>query len=190
MQQSSDLFFASSNKHKYLEAQAILGSSGIRLGFLKLSLEEVQSDSIEKIATKKAKDAFSRCNKPLIVEDDGLFISSLAGFPGPYSSFAFQTIGNRGILNLLRAKRRDAKFVSLITYCDKKITKSFKGKIEGMISKKPKGKGWGYDPVFIPKNSSKTFAETRNKNELSHRCKALTKFASWYCLRRQESTDQ
>ena len=179
MQQSSDLFFVSSNKHKYLEAKTILDSFGIRLGFLKSSLEEIQSDSIKKIAIKKAADAFSKCDKPLIVEDDGLFVNSLDGFPGPYSSFVFQTIGNQGILNLLGTKR-GAKFVSLITYCDKETIKSFEGRIDGSISEKPKGEGWGYDPIFIPKNSTKTFAETKNKNELSHRYKALKKFASWY----------
>ena len=177
-----------SNRHKYLEAEAILGSLGVRLGFLKLSLEEIQSDSIEKIAAKKAKDAFSKCGRSLIVEDDGLFISSLAGFPGPYSSFAFQTIGNRGILRLLRT-RRDAEFVSLVTYCDKKTTRSFEGKVEGTISEEPRGRGWGYDPIFVPRNSSKTFAEAGNKNQLSHRREALTKFASWY-LRKRESCDQ
>ena len=179
MQQSFDIFFVSSNKHKYLEAKTILDSFGIRLGFLKQGLEEIQSDSIKKIATKKAKDAFSKCKKPLIIEDDGLFINSLDGFPGPYSSYVFQTIGNKGVLNLVGTKR-SARFVSLITFCDKKTTKSFEGKIDGTISKKLKGKGWGYDPIFIPKNSSDTFAEIKNKNELSHRYKALKKFANWY----------
>ena len=51
---------------------------------------------------KKAQDAFSKCKKPLIVEDDGIFIDSLGGFPGPYSSYVHKTIGNKGILNLLK----------------------------------------------------------------------------------------
>jgi len=179
MQQSFDLLFVSSNRHKYLEAKTVLDSFGVELGFLKLRLEEIQSDSIKKIAIKKAKDAFSRCSKPLIVEDDGLFVSSLDGFPGPYSSYVFETIGNKGVLNLLDAKR-DAEFVSIIAYCDRKITKSFEGRIKGAISENQKGGGWGYDPIFVPKNSSETFAEIKNKNELSHRYKSLKKFASWY----------
>lgn len=189
MQPSFELFFVSSNKHKYLEAKDILSSFGIRLGFKKLSLEEIQSDSIKKIAIKKARDAFSKCNKSVIIEDDGLFINSLDGFPGPYSSHVFQTIGNKGILNLLKTKRRDARFISIITYCDKNTIKSFEGKIEGTISKNQKGDGWGYDPIFIPKNSAKTFAQIKNKNNLSHRCKSLEKFANWY-LHKQESIGQ
>jgi len=108
-----------------------------------------------------------------------LFIDSLGNFPGVYSSYVFKTIGNKGILNLL-GKKREAKFISIITFLDKNYLKSFEGKIHGTISKTQKGQGWGYDPIFIPLNSKKTFAELKNKNELSHRYKALKKFASWY----------
>jgi len=179
MRQSFDLFFVSSNNHKYQEAKKILESFGIKLGFFKYDLEEIQSNSLMDIASKKAKEAFLKYKKPVIIEDDGLFIDSLDGFPGPYSSYAFKTIGNKGILNLLKNNRK-AKFVSIISFCDKKILKSFDGKLEGTISKSQKGKGWGYDPIFIPKNTRKTFAEINNKNELSHRYKALKKFSNWY----------
>ena len=182
MRQSSDLFFVSSNNHKYQEAKKILESFGIKLGFFKYELKEIQSDSLMDIASKKAKDAFLKYKKPIIIEDDGLFINSLNGFPGPYSSYVFKTIGNKGILNLLK-KNRTAKFVSIITFCDKKILKSFDGKLDGTISKSHKGKSWGYDPIFVPKNATKTFAEINNKNELSHRYKALKKFSSWYLQR-------
>lgn len=179
MQQSFDLYFVSSNKHKYQEAKKILKSFGINLGFFKSNLEEIQSNSLKEIAEQKAKDAFSKCKKPVIIEDDGLFIDSLEGFPGPYSSYVFKTIGNKGIINLVKNNRK-AKFVSIITYCDKKILESFNAKLDGKISTSQKGKGWGYDPIFIPKNSKKTFAESNNKNQLSHRYKALKKFSNWY----------
>jgi len=179
MQKSFDLYFVSSNNHKYHEAKIILDSFGIKLGFIKSTLQEIQSNSLKEIALNKAKDAFSKCKKPLIIEDDGIFINSLNGFPGPYSSYIFKTIGNKGILNLLKQNRK-AKFVSIITYCDKNILESFDAKIDGSISKSVKGKGWGYDPIFIPNNSQKTFAELNNKNELSHRYKALKKFSKWY----------
>ena len=188
MHKSFDLFFVSSNNHKYLEAKKILDSFGIKLGFFKSNLEEIQSNSIKEISSKKAIDAFSKCKKPLIIEDAGLFIDSLDGFPGPYSSYVYKTIGNKGILNLLKQKRK-AKFVSVVTFCDKNILKSFDSKLMGSISKNSKGKGWGYDPIFIPKNSKKTFAELNNKNELSHRFKALKKFSNWY-LHKLESNDR
>ncbi|AJM91227.1 RdgB/HAM1 family non-canonical purine NTP pyrophosphatase [Nitrosopumilus piranensis] len=188
MHKSFDLYFVSSNSHKYKEAKSILNSFGIKLGFFKLSLDEIQSTSLKEIAEKKAYDAFSKCKKPIIIEDDGLFIDSLNGFPGPYSSYVFKTIGNKGILNLLTTKRK-AKFVSIITYCDKKILKSFDAKLDGTVSKSQNGMGWGYDPIFIPKNYKKTFAEMKNKNDLSHRFKSLKKFSNWY-LHKMESNDR
>ena len=179
MPKLSDLLFVSSNNHKFKEVKEILDSFGIPIEFFKLNLQEVQSNSIKEIALKKAHDAFLKCKKSLIIEDAGLCIDSLGGFPGPYSSYVHKTIGNQGILNLLK-KNRNAKFVSTITYCDKNNFESFEGKLTGTISKSEKGKGWGFDPIFIPKNTTKTFGELTSKNNLSHRYKALKKFSNWY----------
>ena len=179
MRKLSNLLFVSSNIHKFQESKVILESFGIPIQFFKLNLEEIQSNSIKEIALKKAQNAFSKCKKPLIIEDDGLYIDSLCGFPGPYSSYVHKTIGNQGILDLLK-KNRDAKFISNITYHDKKNLESFEGKLDGHISKSEKGTGWGYDPIFIPKNTKKTFAQLIDKNNLSHRYKALKKFSIWY----------
>ena len=179
MPQLFDLLFASSNINKYQEAKKILGNFGINLGYYKCNLEEIQSDSLIEIANHKSKQAFQNCKKPVIVEDDGLFIKSLDGFPGPYSSYVFKTIGNKGILNLLKQNRK-AKFVSVISYCDKKTNKFFESSLDGTISKKISGKGWGYDPIFIPSKSKSTFAKLLDKNEISHRYKALKKFSNWY----------
>ncbi len=184
MRKSFDLFFVSSNDHKYREAKAILGSLGVNLGTLKSDLKEIQSNSLDDIAMAKARDAFSKFKKPVIIEDDGLFIDSLDGFPGPYSSYVFQTIGNKGILGLLKDNRR-AKFVSIITYCDKTVLQSFEGRLCGKISKTQKGKGWGYDPIFIPNDYTETFAQMNDKNKLSHRYNALKKFSKWYLSRQK-----
>ena len=180
MQMSYDVFFASSNKNKFFEAKKILEEFNISLGFFKCNLLEIQSDKLEDIALQKIKNAFQICKKPVIVEDDGLYIDSLNGFPGPYSSYVFQTIGNKGILKITNTKR-DASFRSIIAYSDSHNKgKLFKGKIPGKISKSLKGKGWGYDPIFIPKGQFKTFAELEQKNDISHRYLALKKFASWF----------
>jgi len=179
MPQSFDLFFASSNFHKFKEAKKILENFGINLGFYKCELEEIQSNSLQEIAKNKAIQAFQKCKKPIIVEDDGLFIESLRGFPGPYSSYVFKTIGNEGILKLLKQNRK-AKFVSIISFYDNKNCESFESKLNGIISKKIIGVGWGYDPIFIPSKSKETFAQLKNKNKISHRFKALKKFSNWY----------
>jgi len=97
MPESYDVIFASSNTHKYEEAEKILAEFDIELDFFQTELVEIQDDSLSKIALQKAENAYEKCKKPVIVEDDGLFIDSLSGFPGPYSSYIFNTIGNIGI---------------------------------------------------------------------------------------------
>ena len=152
-------------------------------------MQEIQSDSLEKVAFHKALDAFLLCSKPIIIEDDGLFINSLKGFPGPYSSFVFKTIGNEGILKLLKSKR-SATFQSVIAYCEQKDdVQLFNASVSGQIPQKPAGKKWGYDPIFIPEGQTKTYAQLEEKNLVSHRYLAIKKFANWY-LHKQESNDR
>ena len=185
MPKSYDVIFASSNIHKYEEAKEILAEFGIELEFFKTDLVEIQDDSLSKIALQKALNAYEKCKKPVIVEDDGLFIDSLSGFPGPYSSYIFNTIGNNGILKLIR-DNRDAQFVAIIAFCDynqKPIL--FESKIVGTISKNIQGNGWGYDPIFIPEKQNKTYGELAEKNKLSHRYESLKKFATWFNSKRE-----
>ncbi|MDE1830290.1 MAG: non-canonical purine NTP pyrophosphatase, partial [Thaumarchaeota archaeon] len=159
MQVSSSLYFASSNQNKFEEARSILSEFGISLKFFKCSLEEIQADILEEVAQHKASQAYLLCSKPVIVEDDGLFIKSLNGFPGPYSSFAFDTIGNEGILKLV-SKQRGAMFRSVIAYCEKKEdVMLFESSVRGKISKKIQGKRWGFDPIFIPERQNKTYSQ-------------------------------
>ncbi len=185
---SFSLFFASSNKNKFTEAKSILTGFGLKLEFLKCNLQEIQADSIEEIAKNKAIEAFYLCSKPVIVEDDGLFIKSLQDFPGSYSSYVFSTIGSKGILKLVSSNRA-ASFRSIIAYCDnQKSTHLFGSELKGKISKKEVGVGWGFDPIFIPAGKSKTFAQIEDKNKISHRFLALKKFANWY-LHKKKSND-
>jgi len=180
MQQSYNVLFASSNIHKYEEAKKILSEFGIDLEFFQTDLMEIQSDSLSEIALKKVLDAYDKCKKPVIVEDDGLFINSLSGFPGPFSSYIFKTIGNNGILKLVGSNRA-AQFRAVIAFCDSnKKPVFFESNVFGEISKNIQGKGWGYDPIFVPENQNKTYAELSEKNNLSHRYESLKKFANWF----------
>ena len=184
MPESYDVLFASSNEHKYEEAKEILAEFGIKLDFLQANLVEIQDDEITKIARQKALDAYSICKKPVIVEDDGLFLDAVFGFPGPFSSYVFKTIGNYGILKLLAAIDASdtlAYFKSIIAFCDSNNEPiMFEGHVVGTISKNIQGRGWGYDPIFIPEKQNKTYAELADKNKLSHRYKALKEFANWF----------
>ncbi len=176
----SSLYFASSNQNKFEEARLVLSEFGISLKFFRCNLEEIQAKSLEEIAVHKVSQAYLLCSKPVIVEDDGLFIKVLMGFPGPYSSFVFDTIGNKGILKLL-SRQRSAEFRSIIAYSGKKgDVMIFDGNVKGKISTKLQGKRWGFDPIFIPHGETLTYSQLKNKNLISHRYLALKKFAHWY----------
>ena len=182
MQQSSELFFVSSNTHKFTEAQRILSNLGLEISLFKTTLEEIQSSSLGEIAKRKALDAYSKVQKPVIIEDDGLFIDSLDGFPGPYSSYVYDTIGNKGIMNLLeKIESRNAKFVAIIVYCNGvDDIQLFESSIPGKISLSIEEGGWGYDPIFIPDGESKTYANVSDKDKFSHRSASLKKFSDWF----------
>jgi XTP/dITP diphosphohydrolase len=174
--------FASSNQNKYREVQSILSAHGIAVDFAQAELVEIQSDSLEEIAKEKALCAFAKVGKSVIVEDDGLFIDALNGFPGQYSSYTFKTIGNAGILKLLSGlTNRFASFRSLIAFHDGKNLSMSEGIVDGRISTAITEGGWGYDPIFVPAGTDLTFAQLKDKkNEYSHRKLALEKFAHWY----------
>jgi XTP/dITP diphosphohydrolase len=178
------LYFVTSNENKFKESSKILSNYGLRVYMKKVELDEKQSDDPAIIASAKARDAWKTLRSDVIVEDDALFIDALKGFPGPYSAFVYTTIGNEGILKLMKSiTNRKATFLSVIGYCSRNFAPIiFKGAVKGRISKKQRGRSWGYDPIFIPNNSGGlTYAELKSrKNMISHRRLALERFAEWY----------
>ena len=142
-------------------------------------MEEVARFGVEYVQKK--------FNYPFILEDAGLFIDVLNGFPGVYSAYVFYRIGCSGILKLLEGvedNKRKATFYSVYAYSELgKKPLFFIGKSLGTISKKALGiHGFGYDPIFIPNGENKTFAqmETEEKNRFSHRGKSLEKLKDFF----------
>lgn len=180
------VFFVTSNVHKFNEARRMLAEHKVATALLKVKKVEVQDDNVENIAKASALDAVKKCKLPIIVEDAGLFVEALNGFPGPYSSYVYRTIGTKGILKLMEnVEKRDAYFQSVVAFCSpEELPKFFHGKVEGRISLEERGSsGFGFDPIFEPSASSnKTFAEMvmTEKNKYSHRAQALQKFVRWY----------
>ena len=183
------VFFATGNIHKFQEIASILTRIDIAVGMIRVKDTEIQSDSLVEIAQTSARDIFKRYGLPVIVEDAGLFIDALKGFPGPYAAYAYKTICNKGLLKLMeKVKNRKAHFQSAIAYCDSEAEAPiiFKGEANGIITfaeRSGNGKsGFGFDPIFEPKGSAKTFAEMtlEEKNTFSHRAKAVRNFAEWY----------
>ena len=186
-------FFATGNVNKFNEARSILSPYGIAVGMLRVKGDEIQSDSLKEIAQASVINAYKRSRLPIFVEDAGLFIDALSGFPGPYAAYAYKTIHNSGILRLMEnVKNRRAKFQSVIAYCDETLCQPecFDGESNGEITlteRRQKGKSaFGFDPIFQPIGSSKSFAEMtiEEKNGFSHRAMAIRRFAEWYKTKR------
>jgi len=186
------ILFVTGNAHKAEEASALLSSHGIHLRHLPFERREIQSDSLEEISKHSATYAYGQLQKPLIVEDAGLFIKSLRGFPGPYSSYVLKTLRCKGILKLMTGvKERSAEFRSAVTYVDSMGVKCFVGVVKGSISFEERGRGgFGFDPIFIPEGGMETFAELSEgrKNEISHRARALRLFAEWFIKHQEKLT--
>lgn len=183
------IFFATNNINKFNEARIVLVKYNVAVGMLRVKSLEIQSESLEEIAKASVEDAFKRCTLPIIVEDAGLFVDALDGFPGPYAAYVYKTIGNQGVLKLMRGVRnRKAHFDSAVAYLSKQERNSicFRGRIDGEITfeerKRDDESGFGFDPIFKPVGSRKTFAQMSivEKNTFSHRARALDCFAE-YC---------
>jgi XTP/dITP diphosphohydrolase len=182
------IFLATGNFHKFDEARRTLAEHNIAAGMLRVKAVEIQSDSLEEIAKASVLDAFNRCHLPVIVEDAGLFVDALKGFPGPYAAYVYKTISNPGMLKLMEnVDDRKATFRSVIAYYDGLSEPvCFEGEAVGRIAYDEVWgnlkTGFGFDPIFLPSGSEKTFAEMtiEEKNGFSHRANAMRKFAEWY----------
>lgn len=179
-------YFVTSNVHKFQEARRILSEYKLATAKLKVEALEIQDDSLENIAKFSALDAVKNCGLPVFVEDAGLFIEDLKGFPGPYSKYVYNTVRLEGILKLMKdIENRSAHFKSVVAFATPEEEPiCFVGKVEGKISFQEQGTfGFGYDPIFVPhEGDGRTFAEmtTTEKNGYSHRGDALRKFGEWY----------
>ena len=117
------VFFATGNINKFNEARSILSPYGFAVAMLRVKGDEIQSDSLKEIAQTSAINAFKRSGLPIFVEDAGLFIDALNGFPGPYAAYVYKTIHNSGILKLMEnVANRHAKFQSVIAYLDETLS--------------------------------------------------------------------
>ena len=184
LSKKTEISFISSNKHKYQEIKAIFEkNSEIQVKHIQKHLNELQSDNLEKIAIFSLKTILNDSDtKYYFVEDSGLFIKSLNGFPGPYSSYIFKKLGNEGILKIMRnIEVREAYFQSTIALKSDTGFITFTGVIRGHISEKNTGSGWGYDPIFIVDSEfPNTLGDLgKEKDTISHRYHATRKLIKY-----------
>jgi XTP/dITP diphosphohydrolase len=187
----NELIFATNNENKVSEVKVILEGK-----FKILSLKEAgieidiaePFDTLEENAREKARAIYERINQNCFSEDTGLETASLNGEPGVKSARyagenrSFEKNINKLLGKLENKNDRKAQFRTIICLIMNGKEKFFEGICKGTIIAERRGaSGFGYDPVFIPDGSAKTFAEMtmEEKNRFSHRKKAMEKLIAF-----------
>ena len=163
------LYFITGNKGKFEEIKLVLP----KIEQLDIDLSEIQELDAQKVITAKLLAAFNHHNGAFIVEDTGLYLDCLNGFPGPLIKWLLASVGTEGIFRLAE-KMGSFRAVAKTTIGYGESSDDihfFEGDLEGVIVV-PRGEsGFGWDPVFQPKGYEKTFAQMsrEEKNSISMR---------------------
>lgn len=153
------IVYVTGNWAKIMSARQILEPLGFDVEQKKIDVPELQNDSIEEVAKYSAKWASDELKCSVLKNDSGLCVDILNGFPGPYTHYVDDTLGEDGLLKLLEGvENRKAHFIEVLAYCEygrEPIT--FTSITPGTISKEKSGKyGWSWDFIFIPDGETKT----------------------------------
>jgi non-canonical purine NTP pyrophosphatase (RdgB/HAM1 family) len=174
-----EFIFISGNQHK---ADYLAKWLGQPIAHQKVDLPELQSLDAQEIITAKAQAAYEIIKKPVLVEDVSLTFTAMGRLPGPFIKWFLEEIGPAGLVKIADSlPHRQAVAGILFTYYDGKDMRLFEATTEGTVSDEPRGlnafgaKGW--NPIFIPKGSTKTFAEMTDDEvrPFSQRAKAIEK---------------
>ncbi len=188
-----DILFFSHNQKKIIEVRQILKDSKIKIydlnSFEKSKEPKETGDTFASNAKIKSKYGQKLFNMPCFADDSGFCVEALKNKPGVKSKRFLEKFSNNKevfeyiISNVVKKKNNKAFFITAICLTLKENHHIiFLGRIDGTISLEPKGiNGFGYDPIFIPENYNKTFAEMglEEKNIISHRKIAVTKLKSF-----------
>lgn len=151
--------YVTGNWAKILSARQILEPLGFELDNVRMDVPEIQDDSTEEIAKYSAKYASDKLKCAVLKNDSGLCVDALNGFPGPYTHYVDDTLGEDGLLKLLDGvENRKAHFIEVLAYCEYgKEPIAFTAMTPGTISKTKQGEyGWSWDFIFIPDGEEKT----------------------------------
>ncbi len=176
------VLFATGNPGKLEEVKAKFASLDFEVEQLEDEYPEIQTDTLEDVVAEGLKWLYERHKLPIIIDDSGLFIEALGGFPGVYSAYVFKTLGSDGILKQMEGlENRRAEFRCCAGYIDANGLVIIKtGYSQGYIIHETRGTGgFGYDPIFMPYEHEQTFAELdmETKNTISHRGRAFEALA-------------
>ena len=168
-----------SNPNKAREVAAYFAGT-LTVEHVALECPEFRHADVGEIARGKAEFAYRALSRPLIVDDTGLFVDALGGFPGPYAAYVHDTIGNAGVLKLMEGvEDRGARFETAIAFAREDGILVFRGVLPGTIVAPRGEEGFGYDPIF--EHGGRTLAEIplAEKSRISHRARALEAFRAW-----------
>jgi len=180
-----------SNPGKMREFRAALEPLGFELRQRSDEIDEIQAETLEEVVRNCMAQLKARGPNNYIIDDSGLFIDSLHGFPGVYSAYALKTIGCQGIIELLQGKDdRTARFRCCIG-CNVEGLGEMVVSAEavgGIIEEERGSGGFGFDPIFVPSGYEATFSELPldEKNRISHRGKAINSLRERLLERREE----
>jgi XTP/dITP diphosphohydrolase len=178
-----DIYFVTKNKHKFINAQRVLSKYNITVHQLQEDKFEPKEWDIEKVAMHNAKEFANKINKPVIVDDTGIFFEAFQGFPGQLAKWVFEKIDYEGIFQLLKDESRKATFKCAIAFSNSENEKLFNGELSGEISKEiknPEKDTLPYNKIFIPEGHNLTLAEMDETELLPilHRTKAFEKLGA------------
>jgi len=151
--------YVTGNIAKIDSARQVLEPLGYMVDNIKMETPEIQADDVTEVAKYSAKWACEKLKIPVLKNDSGLFVKSLNGFPGVYTHYVDDTLGEDGLLKLMEGiENREAYFKESIAYCEpggEPIV--FEGITKGRIDTKKSGQyGWSWDFIFIPDGEDKT----------------------------------
>lgn len=177
----------------FVTSRAEKAEEAARLGFdverLDLDLPEPQALDPSEIVEAKARAAYQRLGRPVLVEDSGLAVRAWGGFPGALVKWLEKSAGVAGLARMLDPfPDRSATAVCAIAYCDGGEVVAARGEAPGSIAPAPRGgAGFGWDAIFIPEGSDRTFAEMapEQKDRVSHRRRAWDALAPRLALERR-----
>jgi XTP/dITP diphosphohydrolase len=185
------IYLATQNQHKVVELLSLMGEQFSVKSLTDLSFSDEipeTGDTLSQNSLQKAKFIAERFKVCCLADDSGLEVEALGGQPGVFSArYAGIPKNDQANLeklleNMQGLENRKARFVTVLTYHLDGAYYQFEGSVDGQITHSAIGdKGFGYDPIFVPENQTKTFAEMNlpEKNIFAHRAKALKKFINF-----------
>jgi XTP/dITP diphosphohydrolase len=185
------LIFASNNQHKIEELKAfcknVIDIVSLKDAGIDIDIPEPH-DTLEENASEKSWTIYKLKNQDCFSEDTGLEIEALNGEPGVKSaryagdSRSFKDNIEKVLNKLSSNPNKKARFRAVISLIIDGKETLFEGICSGKIIEVPTGiEGFGYDPIFIPDGSDRTFAEMsiEEKNQFNHRTKAAAKLVAY-----------